>query len=92
MAARTITSDRAKGFEVDHTACRYAAPAFSTGVLLHESKILGEDEPRAWLMEFDCTVCKQKYFSNRAEFHDRIREALIENGIIPAQNKVGPNY
>ena len=92
MATRTVSSDRVKGLETDHTDCRYAAPAFSTGVLLHDSERIGEDEPIGWMMEFHCTVCKQKYFSYRAEFHERIREALIENGIIPAENKVGPSY
>jgi hypothetical protein len=92
VTAKTITSDRLKGLEVDHTDCRFSAPAFSTGVLLHESTTIGEEEPKGWLMEFQCTVCQQSYFSYRAAFHDRIREALIENGILPPSHKVGPSY
>jgi len=92
VADKTIVSDRVKGLETDHTDCRFAAPAFSTGVLLYEPGPISEEEPLGWMMEFACTVCKQKYFSYQVEFHERIREALIENGILPTAHKVGPNY
>jgi hypothetical protein len=82
VTKRTLFSERLKGLEVDHTDCRFAAPAFSTGVLVHRADDIHEEEPIEWLMEFDCTLCKQKYFSYRAEFHERIREALVENGAI----------
>jgi len=92
VARRTIISARLRGLETDHTDCRFAAPSFSTGVLEHTIDTIDESEPIGWSMEFHCTVCKQKYFSYNIDFHESIREVLIENGIIPASNKVGPNY
>lgn len=92
MAKRTIESDRLKGLEIDHGADRYDAPATSTGVLRRSFESIEEEQPMGWTMEFYCELCKTKFFEYHAQFDDRIREALIENGIAPASNKVGPKY
>jgi hypothetical protein len=92
MAKRTILSDRLKGLEIDHGADRYDANAVSTGLLRRSFESIGEEQPIGWVMEFYCTACKTKFFEYHAEFEERIREALIENGVIPASNKAGPNY
>jgi len=92
VAKRTIVCDRLKGLETDHTDCRFSAPAFATGVLVRGLDVFGEDEPIGWVMEFHCTLCNENYTAYLAIFHDQIRDALIENGIIPPSSKVGPNY
>jgi hypothetical protein len=92
MALKRLFSDRLKGLETDHSDCRYAAPSHGTGVLELMMEGADETKPGDWVMEFYCSLCKQNYFSCEIEFHDRIREALIENGIIPASDKVGPSY
>ena len=92
MSKATIQSDRVKNLETDHHDCRYGAPSFSSGLLRLLFETSDKTNPRNWMIEFRCTTCGEPFFAYLAKYHDRIREALIENGIIPSSDKVGPNY
>ena len=80
MSGRRIQSRKLLGLVIDHEADLEAAPANSTGIL-EQHDPFPANVLWSWMIEFECTVCNEKFQTYRSEFHELTREVLNDNNI-----------